>query len=132
MASNLTTHTRTTAPRLSRAQRAQILVATGKVHPTGRPGCYSVEGSKPGTSYRVEITAKTAFCTCPDFARQYERTHVADAHCYHAMAGAIYRRAIRRAFRPAASAPAPTPVRTLNLPTQGDRPVRVPFSTVAA
>lgn len=95
-------------PRLSRAQRAQILVATGKVHPTGRPGCYSVEGSKPGTSYRVEITAKTAFCSCPDFARQYERTNTSDAHCYHAMAGALYRRAIREAYRSAASAPAPS------------------------
>ena len=104
--SNSHSTTRTAAPRLSRAQRAEVLMATGGVHPTGRFGRYAVRGSKPGTAYRVELTDKTAFCSCPDWARGYEATHLMDGHCYHSMAAILFRQAMKASIRPVAEAPA--------------------------
>ena len=98
--SNSTTPRRMT--RLTRIQRAERLVAFGCVHPdpAGRGHRYWVDSDRGESKYRVEISKSTIVCTCFDWQRQYQQSGRLDAYCKHACAVALYKKAIREAFRP--------------------------------
>ena len=87
--------------RLTRMQRAERLVAFGHVHPdpAGRGHRYFVDSDRGDTHYKVEISKTTVYCSCFDWQRQYEQSGRPDAHCKHACAVALYKKAIRDAFR---------------------------------
>ncbi len=63
---------------LKRLERAEALVAEGRVHPVeGLPGHYVVEGSRP---YLVDLEGET--CTCPDFAKGHTCKHLMAAYLW--------------------------------------------------
>ena len=89
-----------TVRRMSRVQKAERLVAFGHVPPAGGRHRYLVDSDTPGKQYRVEFGPNTVYCSCLDWARQYEATHQADSWCKHAGAAVLYRQAIRDSWRP--------------------------------
>lgn len=63
---------------LKRLERAEALVAEGRVHEVeGLPRRYVVEGSRP---YLVDLFEES--CTCPDFAKGHTCKHLMAAYLW--------------------------------------------------
>jgi uncharacterized Zn finger protein len=73
----------TLANLMTRFEKAQRLLAEGKVHPVpGKPGFFVVKSQGKKTYYAVDLGNET--CTCPSWG--YGRTRP----CKHLIAAALY------------------------------------------